>query len=92
MNSKDQFAASNPQCELLQDDPVEITGRRRFTFNCTKGQETVELILRTLLESNNFEISEFQVCRPDLETIFLKATKQNWQEMDLLGRGKNKIF
>jgi len=80
----------DPQCVLLQDDPVEITGRRRFTFTCSKGRETVELILRTLLENQSFEISEFQICRPDLETIFLKATKQNWQEMDLLGRGKTK--
>jgi len=40
------------------------------------------------LENKDFEISEFQICRPDLETIFLRATKQNWKEKDLLGRGK----
>ena len=78
----------DPDCELLNEDPVEVTGKRRFTFNCPKGQQAVELILRNLLENKDFEISEFQICRPDLETIFLRATKQNWKEKDLLGRGK----
>ena len=59
-------------------------------FSCNENKETVELILRKLLEVKDFEISEFQICRPDLETIFLRATKQNWQEKDLLGRRKKK--
>ena len=78
----------DPDCELLNEDPVEVSGKRRLTFNCPKGQQAVELILRNLLENKDFEISEFQICRPDLETIFLRATKQNWKEKDLLGRGK----
>ena len=53
----------DPECELLHDDPVEITGKRRFTFSCTKGQNKVETILKRLLSHKNFEISEFQICR-----------------------------
>ena len=32
-------------CELIQDDPVEVTGRRRFTFTTGKGSEVAEIIL-----------------------------------------------
>lgn len=78
-------------CELIQDDPVEVNGKRRFTFSTHKGQKIAETILRRLLEVNNFEVSEFQISRPDLETIFLRATKQNWQEQDFLGRNKKRI-
>ena len=79
-------------CELIQDDPVEIDGKRRFIFSTNKGQKIAETILRRLLEVSSFEVSEFQISRPDLETIFLRATKQNWQEKDFLGRNKKKLM
>ncbi len=81
-----------PKCELISIEPVEASGKKRFMFSCNENKETVELILRKLLEVKDFEISEFQICRPDLETIFLRATKQNWQEKDLLGRRKKKAI
>ena len=73
-------------CELLQDDPVELAGKRRYTFSTDKGEDVAEDILRFLLRQENFRVAEFQVSRPDLETIFLRATKKNWQEKDYLGR------
>ncbi len=73
-------------CELLQDDPVELAGKRRYTFSTDKGEDVAEDILRSLLRQENFRVAEFQVSRPDLETIFLRATKKNWQEKDYLGR------
>ena len=76
-------------CELLHDDPVELSGKRRYTFSTSKGEEIAEKILKSLLKCENFKITEFQISRPDLETIFLRATKQNWEEKDYLGR-KNK--
>ncbi len=79
-------------CELIQDDPVEVDGKRRFIFSTNKGQKIAETILRRLLEVSSFEVSEFQISRPDLETIFLRATKQNWQEKDFLGRNKKKLM
>jgi ABC-2 type transport system ATP-binding protein len=77
-------------CELVQDDPVEVTGKRRFTFSTEKGSEVAENILRRLLEVEQFKVSEFQITRPDLETIFLRATKKNWEDQDLLGRKKKR--
>jgi ABC-2 type transport system ATP-binding protein len=77
-------------CELVQDDPVEVTGKRRFTFSTEKGSEVAESILRRLLEVEQFKVSEFQITRPDLETIFLRATKKNWEDQDLLGRKKTR--
>ena len=44
--------------------------------------------MRTLLEENDIRISEFQIRRPDLETIFLRATKKNWEKHDFLNRTK----
>ena len=77
-------------CELIQDDPVEVTGKRRFTFSTEKGSEVAENILKRLLEVEQFKVSEFQITRPDLETIFLRATKKNWEDQDLLGRKKKR--
>jgi ABC-2 type transport system ATP-binding protein len=77
-------------CELVQDDPVEVTGKRRFTFSTERGSEIAENILRRLLEVEQFKVSEFQITRPDLETIFLRATKKNWEDQDLLGRKKKR--
>jgi ABC-2 type transport system ATP-binding protein len=75
-------------CELLQDDPVEVSGKRRYNFSTDKGEHIAEKIVRTLLEENDIRISEFQIRRPDLETIFLRATKKNWEEHDFLNRTK----
>ena len=77
-------------CELIQDDPVEVTGKRRFTFSTNKGGEVAEKILRRLLGIEQFKITEFQITRPDLETIFLRATKKNWEDQDYLGRKKKR--
>ena len=77
-------------CELIQDDPVEVTGKRRFTFSTDEGGEVAEKILRRLLGIEQFKITEFQITRPDLETIFLRATKKNWEDQDHLGRKKKR--
>ena len=76
-------------CELLFDDPVELSGKRRYTFSTSEGEEVAEMILRSLLKIESFRIAEFQISRPDLETIFLRATKKNWEEKDYLGRKEN---
>ena len=81
-----------PKCELISIEPVEASSKKRFMFSCNENKETVELILRKLLEVKDFEISEFQICRPDLETIFLRATKQNWQEKICSVEGKKRQY
>ena len=75
-------------CELLYDDPVEVLSKRRFTFSTNRGEEKAEEILRALIKNEELSISEFQISRPDLETIFLRANKKNWEVQDYLGRGK----
>lgn len=77
-------------CELIEDDPVEVSGKRRFTFSTNKGESIAEKIIKSLLESNELQVSEFQITRPDLETIFLRATKENWDEKDIIVRKKSK--
>jgi ABC-2 type transport system ATP-binding protein len=75
-------------CELLYDDPVEISKKSRYTFSTTEGEGKAEEILRALVQNELLSISEFQISRPDLETIFLRATKKNWENQDYLGRRK----
>ena len=75
-------------CEFLFDDPVEIANKSRYTFSTDQGEEKAETILRSLVQNIELRISEFQITRPDLETIFLRATKKNWEEQDYLGRKK----
>ena len=77
-------------CELLQDDPVEVSGKRRFTFSTDQGEPIAEKIVKSLLFDCDLHISEFQISRPDLETIFLRATKKNWDKKDFLIRKKIK--
>ena len=77
-------------CELLQDDPVEVSGKRRFTFSTDQGEPIAEKIVKSLLLDCELRISEFQISRPDLETIFLRATKKNWDKKDFLIRKKFK--
>ena len=78
-------------CELLFDDPVETTGKRRFIFSTEKNDEIVEKIIKELVEKEDIKVFEFQIKRPDLETIFLKATKENWAKEDYFKR-KNGIL
>ena len=62
---------------------VEITGKRRFSFSTLNGEKSAEKIIRHLFTAKELKVSEFQISRPDLETIFLRATKQNWEEKTL---------
>jgi ABC-2 type transport system ATP-binding protein len=67
-------------CELLLDDLVDVTGKRRFSFSTLNGEKSAEKIIQYLFSSKELKVSEFQIARPDLETIFLRATKQNWEK------------
>jgi ABC-2 type transport system ATP-binding protein len=76
-------------CELISDDSVDIAQKSRFTFSTLNGEEKAEEILREIIKDERISISEFQISRPDLETIFLRATKKNWETQDYLGRRKH---
>jgi ABC-2 type transport system ATP-binding protein len=78
----------DPSCELISDDSVDVSRKNRLTFSTAQGEEKAEEILRELIKDIQLSISEFQISRPDLETIFLRATKKNWEEQDYLGRKK----
>jgi ABC-2 type transport system ATP-binding protein len=78
-------------CELLQDDPVENSGKRRFIFSTENGENVAEKIVKSLVIDSKTSIYEFQITRPDLETIFLRATKENWDKADNIKRRKTII-
>ena len=67
-------------CELLNNDLIEVTGKRRFTFSTLNGEIAAEKIIEHIFMKKDFKITEFQITRPDLETIFLRATKKNWEK------------
>lgn len=90
INIQKEVRKLDASCELLQDDPVEVSGKRRFTFSTDQGEQIAEKIVKSLLFDCDLRISEFQISRPDLETIFLRATKKNWDKKDFLIRKKFK--
>ncbi len=77
-------------CELISVDPVDLNGKRRFVFSTDNGEDHAEHIIRSLFSQSLFKIFEFIITKPNLETIFLKATKQNWDKKDLINRNKTK--
>jgi ABC-2 type transport system ATP-binding protein len=88
INIQKRVRLVDPSCELLQDDPVETSGKRRFIFSTNNGENVAEEIVKRLVHDSSFRIFEFQISRPDLETIFLRATKENWHKSDSIVRAK----
>ena len=90
INIQKKVRSIDSSCELVQDDPVETSGKRRFLFSTNKGESIAEEIIKTLVEDDKINVFEFQISRPDLETIFLRATKENWEKNDLDKRNQFK--
>ena len=88
INIQKRVRLVDSSCELLQDDPVETSGKRRFIFSTNNGENVAEEIVKKLVHDSSFRIFEFQISRPDLETIFLRATKENWDKSDSIVRAK----
>ena len=81
----------DPNCELIQDEPVDVSGRKRFIFSTEMGELIAENVLRHLAKpKTNLKIFEFQIAS-DLEAIFLRATKKNWEEKICLAK-RTEIF
>jgi ABC-2 type transport system ATP-binding protein len=78
-------------CELIQDEPVEVSGKKRFIFSTDQGEFYAEKVLKHLIKMPEMRVFEFQIERPDLETIFLRATKKNWEKNDLLGKKSRRL-
>lgn len=79
-------------CELIQDEPVEVNGKKRFIFSTDQGEFYAEKVLKHLIRIPEMRVFEFQIERPDLETIFLRATKKNWEKNDLLGKKSRRFL
>jgi len=79
----------DPTSQIIQEEPIENSGKRKYIFS-SKNKNNKETILQELISIKEMQISEFRVAKPDLETIFLKATKRNWEIQDLLGRKKQR--
>jgi ABC-2 type transport system ATP-binding protein len=78
-------------CELIQDEPVEVSGKKRFIFSTDQGEFYAEKVLKHLIKMPEMRVFEFQIERPDLQTIFLRATKKNWEKNDLLGKKSRRL-
>ena len=75
-------------CELLLDDLVEITGKRRFSFSTLNGEKSAERDYTTLIfNAKELKVSEFHICqtRPR-DNIPKRATKQ---ELGRKGTNRN---
>ena len=88
INLQKKIRIIDSSCELLHDDPVESSGKRRFIFSTKNSANVAEKIVKALVLDSKLSIYEFQITRPDLETIFLRATKENWDKSDNIVRGK----
>ena len=72
----------DPLCELTDESPTDPTGRKRFSFCTPQGESSAESILKALVTQSVTQTREFTMARPDLESIFLKATKRSWEQTD----------
>ncbi len=70
----------DPDCELTEESPADAMGRKRFSFSTSQDETGAEAVLRTLVANDTTQVHEFVLARPDLEAIFLKATKRSWEE------------
>jgi ABC-type nitrate/sulfonate/bicarbonate transport system substrate-binding protein len=67
---------------LTDESPTDATGRKRFSFSTPQGESSAESILKALVAQSVTQTREFTMARPDLESIFLKATKRSWEQTD----------
>ncbi len=81
----------NPNCELTEESPLDTTGKRRFSFSISQDSTETETVLRSLVSNDAVKIYEFAFARPDLETIFLKATKRSWEETGSSGQAVREV-
>tara|TARA_Y100000588_G_C13569382_1_gene633934 strand:- start:65 stop:490 length:426 start_codon:yes stop_codon:yes gene_type:complete len=72
----------DPLCELTNESLADATGRKRFSFCTQQGESSAQSILKALVAQNVTQTREFIMARPDLESIFLKATKRSWEQTD----------
>ncbi|MBT7922723.1 MAG: ABC transporter ATP-binding protein [Opitutae bacterium] len=72
----------DPLCELIDENPTTATGRKRFSFCTPQGESSAESILKEFVNQSVTQTREFNIARPDLESIFLKATKRSWEQTD----------
>ena len=79
----------DPTSQIIEEETIENSKKRKYIFS-SKNKKTKDTILQELFSIKEMHISEFRVAKPDLETIFLKATKRNWEMQDLLGRKKQR--
>ena len=82
-------------CELIQDEPVDSTGKKRFSTD--KGDTVAESVLKHLMGTHKLRIFEFQIEKPDLETIFFEQLKRigrkmiYWEKSSSLTKRENSL-
>ena len=76
-------------CELIQDDPVEVTGKRGSLSPRKKGVSSRKAFSSNSLKSINSGCPNFK-SQTRLGNDILRATKKNWEDQDFLGRNKKR--
>tara|TARA_Y100001934_G_C12312689_1_gene755760 strand:- start:652 stop:1704 length:1053 start_codon:yes stop_codon:yes gene_type:complete len=68
--------------KLIEKSPKDSLGQQRLSFDIKGDYTNAKKILVALVENDSVEICEFSHSKPNLESIFLKATKRSWKMAD----------
>jgi len=74
--------------KLTEKSPKDSLGQRRLSFEIKGSSTQAKKILVSLVKNDSVEIFEFTSSKPNLENIFLKATRRSWEEV---GATKNDL-
>jgi len=69
-----------PDSKLTEKSPKDSLGQRQLSFEIKGSSSQAKKILVSLVKNDSVEICEFTSSKPDLESIFLKATRRSWEE------------
>ena len=81
----------DPNCEILYDDPVEVSQKCRFAFSTSEGEAKAEEILRSLIQNKLLSISNFKFPAPIWKQFFsgrqkrIGKSKISWAEVKKTG-------
>ena len=74
--------------KLTEKSPKDSLGQRQLSFEIKGSSTQAKKILVSLVKNDSVEIFEFTSSKPNLENIFLKATRRSWEEV---GATKNDL-
>ena len=85
------FQKNCQNSKLTEKSPQDSLGQRRLSFEIKGDSSYAKKILVSLVENNSVEICEFTHSKPNLENIFLKATRRSWEDSDNIKKVINEV-